>query len=345
MTNIMQHIYGTVEDIEREGHRVLYMVKFGSHLYGTSRPESDTDLKGIFLPSKVSCLLGEPKKHFTSKTGDNNSKNTADDVDIQLWSLQYWLDLVRKGETNAIDLLFSHTYPEMIMYDTGELKRAFTYHHGLFTAKDCNSYIGYAIGQARKYGVKGSRMGAIKRVLEYLDHLTSDWHDSKIEFFVDTRLKNVSEGLLDNCGDASYCFLKELKGPNGELKSYLVLCGSKHDLDITLEEFYNRVKKAYDTYGERAKMAEQNQGIDWKALSHAVRSIDQMRELLASGKIKYPLKTAQKLLDIKRGVFSWKDVETMITDGLEEINRLQTESPTFHQYDPMFVESLVLSLY
>jgi len=45
---------------------VVHMI-FGSHLYGTNTPDSDTDYKGIFLPSREQVFLGKiPKSYSTS---------------------------------------------------------------------------------------------------------------------------------------------------------------------------------------------------------------------------------------------------------------------------------------
>jgi len=70
--------------------KILYLVEFGSTLYGTNTPDSDTDYKGIFLPSKESCFLNTQNKHISYTSGKSNSKNGTDDIDFELWSLQYW---------------------------------------------------------------------------------------------------------------------------------------------------------------------------------------------------------------------------------------------------------------
>jgi len=336
-----QTLFFFKEKIERESHKLLYASMYGSHLYGTSRPESDIDFKGIFLPSKRSCLLNNPPRVFSFKTGDSSSKNTSEDIDIQFWSLQYWLELVRKGDTNAVDLLYSFTNPQMIVYDSPILGRIFRNHQRLFTAKECKAYIGYAIGQAKKYGVKGSRMGVIKRVLEFFNH----HHLDDFETFPDLRLRDIVTSLIDKCGDSSYCFVKDLKGSNNDIKPYLILCNSQHDLSITLKEFYTRVQKTYETYGERARMAEENEGIDWKALSHAVRAIRQMKELLETGQIQYPLKDAEELKRIKEGKYTWNEVEKKILDGVDEVDELMGKSPDFHLYNNEFVEAFICSMY
>jgi len=256
------------------------------------------------------------------------------------------MKLLAKGETNAIDLLYASTYSAMVVYPTSpsaELVSLLNNHDKFFDVKNCNSYVGYCIGQARKYGVKGSRMGAVKKVLVCLDAYIQAY-PSQVNV-----TSILSKRLMDVCGllpkDESYCFVKDLKSSNGDMKPYLFLCGAKHDLTISLQEFYNRVKKAYDTYGDRAKLADKNEGIDWKALSHALRALDQMKMLLREGQLFYPLKTAVALKDVKQGNRSWPEVEAMINEGLEEVDQLRESCEAKNVYDQNFVENLVLSFY
>jgi len=327
------------EKIESEDHELLYLVRFGSHLYGTNGPNSDVDFKGVFLPSMKSCLLGNAPKHFTSTTGESGSKNSKDDIDVQLWSLQYWMSLVGKGETNALDLLYSFSNQSASVYMDDRMPNLFANHSKLFNSHDCNSYVGYAIGQARKYGIKGSRLGVMKKVMEFLDLNHLD------DFCLGMCLRDVIEDLIKNCGQESYCFVKDLKGGHDEMKPYLCLCGAKHDLTISLEEFYRRVKSAHDHYGNRAKAAEESDGVDFKALSHALRALDQMSSLLMFGKIDYPLHTANHLRDVKEGKYTWAEVEPMLQDGLHQVEHFLEICTPINKLDKEFVDNAIVEFF
>ena len=56
-------------------------MKFGSHLYGTDTPSSDTDYKGIYLPEAKDCYLDNIKHTIDMSTGNSHSKNTKEDID------------------------------------------------------------------------------------------------------------------------------------------------------------------------------------------------------------------------------------------------------------------------
>ncbi len=339
--------------LNSDGHKLLYLCKFGSHLYGTNTPSSDTDYKGIFLPSKASCLLGTAPKHFSFNTKtDRGAKNTVDDLDVNLWSLQYFLNLIGQGETNAIDLLYSYSYRDMVVYDSVFFNNnyggrkifqiLFEQHKKLFSVKNTKSFVGYAIGQARKYGVKGSRLGVVKKIVNFLETLANSYGG-----FVNWRVMTLAtcvEDLLDLCGDPSYCFVKEVDA-KPKPKMTLFVNGSQHHLDITMEEFYSRMKSEYEKYGERAKQAETNEGLDYKALSHAVRAIRQMEMLLKDGKIVYPLACANELKSVKAGEKTWQEIEKLITEGLEVIDRMQVELSSEHELNVDFVRNFVLNCY
>ena len=209
--------------------KLLYLCKFGSHLYGTNTENSDLDLKGIFLPNKEQCFLGNIPKSLNYSSGNKDTKNTQDDLDIQLWSLQYFLQLVQKGETNALDLLYSVTYSDIILYKTPIVEIIFHNHNKLYNIKDCNAYFGYALGQAKKYGIKGSRLHKIKEVFKYVNNFNIN-HEEKLSALIPF--------IIDKYYDESYCFTKEINSVES-----LVLCGKIHQGNIKIFEFLNRLER------------------------------------------------------------------------------------------------------
>jgi len=315
--------------------KLLYLSKFGSHLYGTSTPESDTDYKGIFLPSKKRCLLHDNIKHITRTTGESDGKNSKDDIDIQMWSIQYFLQMVSKGETNALDLLFSNTHQEMVEFCDSKIIKMFLCRKKLFNIKDCNAFVGYALGQAKKYGIKGSRLGVIKQIYNYL---MSDLGYKDVE---NKKLSYILNDITDRYGDQSYCFEKEIN----EVPA-LVVCGKVHLANITIKEFQGRICSDYNRYGDRARAAERSEGIDWKALSHAYRALLQMEELIKFGIISYPLKGHLNIIDIKKGQFPFSAVEKIISEKIDSIKvSLENLKDPINKKDSKLIKSLILGFY
>ncbi len=320
------------------GYKLLYLSKFGSHLYGTNTEKSDLDFKGIFLPKKDDLLLSklkQIKKSITYSNSNPNVKNDKTNYDIQLWSLQYWLYMLKQGETGAIDLLFSPTNQECFIFKDSILDDFFNNPLKLLDIKNTDRYVYYAINQARKYGIKGSRLGALKKVY---DILTKAINDNTIK--LNDKLQDVMHNFHDRCYDQSYCFVKVIGG-----EKFLILNGKKHLYNITVKEFLNRIESDYHTYGKRARLACVNQGIDWKAISHSIRCIIQMKHLLRYGYINFPLKESWFLKKIKNGEIAWKKLEKLIVVNLKRIKTMQKECNIESRFDKDFVYSKVLSVY
>ena len=88
-------------------YQVIYLTLTGSKLFGLNTESSDTDIKGIFIPSKEDLLLQQVKDTYSFSTGSNNTKNTNKDIDLCLFSIHHFLKNLEKGETNSIDIFFS----------------------------------------------------------------------------------------------------------------------------------------------------------------------------------------------------------------------------------------------
>lgn len=317
-------------------HELIYLTRFGSHLYGTNTNSSDTDVKGLFLPNIKELILGTSSKCLTFKSNTGKEKNNQDDVDIQLWSLQYWFKLLEKGDTNALDLLYAHTNQECHLYQSntldfvGDMEEI---HRYVYDTARIQGYLGYIMQQTKKYSIKGSRLNAIKKVYDWLTKA----HPKILEFKLDFWMTEI----LKECGDASYCFEKVINGSRS-----LVLCGKVHMGGITMQEFASRVTGDFERYGQRAIQAANNEGVDWKAVSHALRCLYQTQQLLKSKRISFPLPCADMLLEVKRGEVPWADCEKILVEGLEEIKALQDAYPPEENlYNPRVGRQYILSCY
>lgn len=314
--------------------RLLYLCKFGSHLYGTDSPNSDLDLRGIFLPGKTALYLEKAPKSLRFSTGDDHNRNAETDMDIDLWSLQYWLlKLLPEGDTNALDMLFSPTNISGMLYMDPLMPQVFKQYKQFINLDGTRGYAGYALGQAKKYGIRGSRLGVIKCIKNWLDA-----HNEQVEN--SRTLNDFVDSLVYACGDDAYCQIKEIN-----TEKALIVCGKYHICSIKPQEFARRINDNYEQYGERSRLAEQNQGIDWKALSHAMRALFQVEELVKTGKIVYPLKSATQIKEIKAGKYPWLDVEKMIVDKLAEITNLCQNCGEFKNFNHSLAEELILNFY
>jgi predicted nucleotidyltransferase len=79
--------------------QIVILSVSGSNMYGTANENSDEDYLGVFMPTKDDILMNSVKKqvHLPKESG----------LDLQMWSIYYFLKLALQGETMAIDLLHS----------------------------------------------------------------------------------------------------------------------------------------------------------------------------------------------------------------------------------------------
>jgi predicted nucleotidyltransferase len=104
-------------------------------------------------------------------------------------------------------------------------------------------------------------------------------------------------------------------------------------------------RRIHESYGARARQAESNEGIDWKALSHAVRVGNEALELLLKHEITFPLPNAKHILDIKQGRIPYKDVAEEIEGLLETVENCAKISSLRDEADQRFIDELVLEEY
>lgn len=291
---------------------ILFFGVFGSQLYGTDTPESDRDFKGIYMPTGRQFIFGEAKGSIHFKTAKNKSegeKNSADDVDIEILSLPYFIELALKGETMAIDML--HT-PEVQTLITSDIWDALTCLKTGFYTKNLSAFIQYARKQAAKYGIKGSRLSDMKAVLEYAEqeHGCNDNY-------------KLSE-LWSSLPQGEHITKIEPGDPGNEKGSWRLyqVCGQKFQETVRLTYLYDAVLKKYAEYGERARLAESNEGVDWKAISHALRACYQLKSIYSNGGLTYPLAQAKYLRDVKSGKFNYKDVAPVLESNIETVELL-----------------------
>ena len=306
--------------------KTIVKMKFGSHLYGTDTPESDTDYKGIILPSKQDCVLNRIPKSINATTGQNNSKNTKDDIDEEYYSLQYFMKLAANGEMIIIDMLHA---PDNMLIESNGIWRSLQSNRSKFYTKNLAGYMGYIKKQTAKYGVKGSRLAAMKQVIELLK--TVD--DSNTMKEVWNRLP-----INDYC---NFTFAKD-----NTIQMYEV-CGKKFGETIKTGYMRGIVTLMYSKYGDRARAAEANEGIDWKAVSHAYRASEQLIEIYKTGDLRFPLEKAELITDMKVGKLHYKNdnVQQLLELNLEQVQTLAKLSDYPEEFDRKWADNFILKLY
>lgn len=300
---------------------LIVKMKFGAHLYGTATDRSDVDYKGVYLPSRQEILLGRIPKCRNFTTGDRLSKNTLCDIDEEIYSLHYFIQLAIQGQTVAIDML--HAPEDAWMVHTDIWREIVKQRHRFYT-KSLRSFVDYARRQAAKYGIKGSRLNAAAQVMALLKSKNPDH-----------KLRRVWDELprIEHCRDRA-------PDPHG-MRQYEV-CGKVFQESARIGYVHSILKKFYNEYGARAKLAAQNKNIDWKAISHALRAAIQTREILMQNTIHYPLRDALFLKRVKAGRLDYAAEAAPALEALmDEVEQLIDNSSMPEQVDTEYWDRFI----
>jgi hypothetical protein len=115
----------------------------GSKAYGTSTPESDTDIRGIFAAEKEQIIT----PFFPVK-----QQTIEDEEDTELWELHHYMNsYVTKANPNMIETLWIDESD--ILFCTDEYKYLRSFNEQLLSKKVAFTYSGYAVAQLKR--IKG----------------------------------------------------------------------------------------------------------------------------------------------------------------------------------------------
>ena len=289
---------------------------FGSHLYGTSTPESDVDFKEIYVPHARDILTGNVKEHMSKNTNNTSSKNTKDDVDHELYSLKYFFKLAADGETVALDML--HTPQSLVVKsDLPDVWKYIQDNRSRFYTTNMKSYLGYVRKQASKYGVKGSRLAVLRQALKR----SNEWG----RYFDNGAVIRLSH-MKNVLPIGEFASWVETENEKTGKQTFYNLLDRKFQDTLTNKEFNAILVKLEENYGERARKAEANEGIDWKALSHACRGGLQLLEIYKTGDLVYPLQDAPFILDVKLGKHTFKTVQEFLEDIVDQVEHASEQA-------------------
>lgn len=311
----------------------LVEMEFGSHVYGTNLPTSDRDYKGVFTPEYRNIVLGRGKETITTCTrATGQLKNGADDIDAEFFSLKQYMKLLLDGQTVALTMLFC---PSNHVLSTSASWEFITRHKQYWLHKGTSAFAGYCRQQANKYGIKGSRVAAARKAMEFFAEISPR---AKLhEFWLPILAAFVG---MEHCE-----FLSEPIRGSDKTVRMLSVCNKKVQENITAKEAHAIYSHLFNEYGQRALAAEKHENVDWKALMHAVRVAGEAHELLTEHTITYPRPNCKQLLAIRKGEMEYAKVADIIEQGLLQLEADQKTSTLPDKPDHQFAEDFIYNIY
>lgn len=279
--------------------KVIFKCRVGSHLYGTSRPESDEDFYGVFLPSTqdlLSLKRGPDEDTSESLKFSSGPRNAAGDVDCKYFSLQKFISLAAEGQPGQLEMLFAPEH--MVVYSSSEWKELVLNRHLFLSKKGISPFIGFALSQAHKAVIKGENLNLIRSLIEWSDDL------SDVE-----RRAPLKSQFIQAIPTEVYCGKQILPYYiNAHGYAQVTIAGRDFDVGISIKSFINSLKVLESRYGTRTKAAAAN-GYDYKSLGHAVRLLGEAEEYLKRGSITLPRPNAEYLKTVLRGTIDDSSID------------------------------------
>lgn len=157
----------------------------------------------------------------------------------------------------------------------------------------------------------------------------------------------VVEDLIDHTD------LMELEIPNNHLRidvldnkgkkeKYLFVCGVQHQFNLDLDKFIKRIEEKINKEYTSQRTIDAADGNDWKALSHALRVLLEVKELLSFGTINFPLRDSQFLLDVKLGKIDRNTIDRFFEFELSTILENVQLNKLNWKYDEEFWNKFIL---
>jgi predicted nucleotidyltransferase len=325
--------YKIIKDNNGKKYYIIYETIFGSKMYGTATENSDTDIKGIFLPTKKECYLNKITNSFKISTVGENDTCSKDDIEKEYYSLQYFLQLAYNGQTVAMDILYG---PEASALFKSPLVSFIFKNKDNFVTKKLTALIGYAKGQAIKYSNKGNILNAF---IYLNDKLTNYIAINNIH------TKSNIKNLYNELSDVIKLYPNIFSFRNKMNKDFFCMNSKEFQLDMQIENLMDSLNASIGRYGNRTKTAASADGSDFKALSHALRCMYCAKELYTKKIFTYPLPQNDYIFSVKKGEIPYDDIIISIDNLYNEVIELANNSIYPNEVDTTIFEKYIMDLY
>lgn len=301
---------------------VLFKCIYGSRLYGTHTKKSDYDYKAIYLPSKDDILLG--------RTVDAKFTTDADGNDEERWTFHKFINLLSKNEHNSLNILYADTNKKAVIEMSDFWRDNIVSQKDALISSNVKASLGFMRHQINRYVVRGDRLNDIQNAVDVLSAICDDTSSQKMLPYRTEIESAICEGRE---------FSTTVTLEDGV--DYLEVCGKKVPFGSSVKEALSVYQNRLNEYGERAKIAANLSGVDWKGVSHCLRIGEETVSLLKGEGIKYPLKNASYIRKVKLGQRPKEEVFDKIEKMFADCEDAQKKSSIRRKSDVDKLQELV----
>ena len=265
----------------------IFVGVIGSQLYGTALPTSDTDYRGVFIPSEEFYIgLLENVEQVESKVPDET-----------YWEIKKFFKLCLDCNPNIVELLFVPLESTKAIFYSKEWEEIIRNRNIFLSSKAKHTFSGYAVAQLHR----------IKQHREWLLHPPSH-KPTRQEF----GLPDANTITKDQIGA-----FDELLALNEPIKvgDEIFETLRREKAFINANTYWNKYQEWKTNRNPKRAELETKFFYDTKHASHLYRLLSEGKELLTTGKITFPRPDAEELLSIIKGKYSYDELISKVGGG------------------------------
>ncbi len=262
------------------GSNIIILTLGGSHAYGTDNENSDLDIRGCALNSKMQILTNENLDQFVNE-----------ETDTTIYAFNKLVSLLSNVNPNTIEMLGNK--PEHYFYVSPIGKELIGYAHLFLSKRAIYSFGGYANQQLRRLENKSNRLVGqaqneehIYKTIEYAAYDFKNRYfempDDAIKLYIDKAVQEGYDTEIFMDVVLHHYPLRDYKGMWSEMQS---------------------IVKAYGKIGKRNEKAIEHNKLG-KHMMHLIRLYMMCLDILEKEKIvTYREKEHDLLIDIRNGKY------------------------------------------
>lgn len=274
-------------------YKLIFEGLFGSHLYGTSTPESDLDLRGVCIPFKQYLL--SPFKNFEQQEFPGEDKVH--------FALKKFFQLAVDCNPNIVELFFVPQDKSYVW--TGDWEFILNNRDKFFSQKARFTFAGYATAQLKR--IKLHRSWLLSPPKEEPTRKKYELPDAP--YFGMEKTENLIHGPIE-CIEEAW-------------RDYALREKAYHDA----RAYWNNYQNWKQTRNPKRAVIEEKFGYDTKHGMHLYRLLTEAEELLTYGRITLPRPDAEFLLQIRNGHFSYEELIEIGDNFQNRIDSMDTNLP------------------
>ncbi len=344
--------------------KIIFKCIVGSQAYGTNTPESDIDIKGVYIQDKSDVI------------GFNKYKPQIEiNKDEVYFEIGRFLELLQKGNPTMMELIFS---PDDCVLEYTEEWNILLQYKDKFITQECrNSFIGYAESQIKKASGTDKKFNweenhiVRKEPLDFcyviLTNAIStnmpikqgvmklkDWMYHKV-----IKQENCVFNKLDHSQDVYqlyHCLNKITKGLQSENGNDIRLDSSEKDTYPIASVIFN--KNAYSIHCKQYReykdwldnrntqryvdINSHGQKIDGKNMLHCTRLLRMGEEIMNGKGVIVRREDADELISIRKGKFNLAEILELAQQSIERLKTVSSNLP--EKISDNIINSLLLNI-